>query len=88
MNTIAEPTQLVRPNKMDQVAAMMLLVFKLNPNTRMSRRDIESVLTLGEFSESTRQRALNVLCIEKHIRMEGEGQSLVYWMPKSGEGQS
>jgi len=90
--TIAEPTQLVRPNKVDQVAALMLLMFKANPGVRMTRFDVEDSLIFAKFpvSDSTKQRALNVLCIEGHIKYESHWpspQATLYWMPKSGKGQ-
>jgi hypothetical protein len=58
--------------KLDQVAALMLLVFKENPNAVMTRRDVESVLNLDGFSVSTRQRALNHLAYQGHIREESD----------------
>jgi hypothetical protein len=58
--------------KLDQVAALMLLVFKENPNTVMTREDVESMLTLDGFSVSTRWRALNHLASEGHIREESQ----------------
>jgi hypothetical protein len=67
---------LVRPRKIEQVAALMLTVFKANPNAVMTRREIESVLdlSLDGFSEgSTRRRALNYLASQGHIRLKGDG---------------
>jgi len=93
MNTVTKPTQLVRPDKVEQVAALMLTVFEANPGVRMARCEIESALTLtfGECSDSTRQRALNMLCFKGRIKFESHWPSpraTLYWMPKSGEGQS
>jgi hypothetical protein len=70
--------------KVDQVAALMLLVFKENPDTVMKRRDIEEMLTLDGFSASTRQRALWTLASEGHVRWESHwpgGRPTTYWMP-------
>jgi len=75
--------QLTRPAKADQVAAQMLLVFRANPNTVMTRMDIEAVLSLEPFSESTRQRALNILCVDGLIKWESPrwgGQPIRYWL--------
>jgi len=72
------------PSKLDQAAALMLTVFKENPDTRVTRREIESVLNLGEFSVSTRWRALNHLASQGLIREETRwpnGGASTYWMP-------
>ena len=82
---------LARPPKIEQVAALMLTVFKANPGVVMTRREIESMLdlSLDEFSEgSTRRGALNYLCTQGHICCEspywltgGGGKPTTYWMP-------
>ncbi|HWI66762.1 MAG TPA: hypothetical protein VNS88_00020 [Nitrospiraceae bacterium] len=78
MNT----TVLTRPSKIEQAAALMLTVFKENPNAVMTRREVESLVNVSEFSNSTRQRALWHLCSEKHIRYEWNGGAAArYWMP-------
>ncbi len=83
MSSLSEPLKPVQ--KEDQVAALMLLVFEANPNTVMTRRDVESMLDLDGFSLSTRWRALNVLCTRKHIRYKnawpekGTGPT-TYWL--------
>lgn len=77
-----EPT--TRPLKVDQVAALMRLVFEANPNRRMTRREIESALDLEEFSVSTRRRALNLLFFYRVIQSESgwpEAKPSTYWMP-------
>ena len=79
MNT----TVLTRPSKIEQAAALMLTVFKENPNAVMTRREVESLVNVSEFSNSTRQRALWHLCSEKHIRYNtGDswgGRPTTYW---------
>jgi hypothetical protein len=57
-----------RVQKIEQVAALMLLVFKANPKAVMTRRDIESMLDLDGFSVSTRHGALNWLASQGHIK--------------------
>jgi hypothetical protein len=81
---------LVRPLKIEQVAALMLTVFQANPNTVMTRREIESMLDLnldGLSAGSTRRGALNYLCTQGHICCEspywhlgGGGQPVTYWL--------
>ena len=61
---------LVRPQRIEQAAALMLTVFKANPSVVMTRREVESLVDVSEFSESTRQRALNYL--------SGRGRPLGY----------
>lgn len=61
--------------KIEQVAALMLTVFKENPNTVMTRLEIESLVNVSEFSVSTRWRALNHLSCEGHIRQESQWPS-------------
>lgn len=64
-------TQVLSPvPKIEQAAALMLTVFKANPGTVMTRREVESLVNVSEFSESTRQRALWSLC--------GKGRPLCY----------
>ena len=79
---------LVRPLKIEQVAALMLTVFKANPNTVMTRREVESMLDLsldGFSAGSTRRGALNYLANQGHIRVKGDGWGGPehYWMPRS-----
>lgn len=64
---------LARPAKVDQAAALMRLVFEANPGVGMTLRDLEGAVGLAAYSTSTRQRALNVLVIEKAIGCEGSG---------------
>ena len=63
-------TTLVRPSRLEQAAALMLTVFQANPNIVMTRREVESLVDVSEFSDSTRQRALWHLC--------GRGRPLGY----------
>lgn len=82
---------LVRPQKSDQCAALMLTAFKVNPDVVMTLREIESLVDVSQFSPSTRQRALWGLCHEKHIRYEqhhrddGWFTTTSYWMPMEKE---
>jgi hypothetical protein len=77
---------LVRPSKQEQVAALMLLVFQANPNTVMTREDIESLVNVSEFSVSTRWRALNCLANRHLIHQDsrdewgGPHPPTTYWM--------
>ena len=79
---------LKRPTKIEQAAALMLTVFEANPGIVMTRREVESLVNLDEFSLSTRQGALNYLGTQGHIRQEskywltgGGGKPTTYWMP-------
>jgi hypothetical protein len=80
-------TQVLRPvPKIEQAAALMLTVFAENPHARMTRREIESLVNVSEFSLSTRRGALNYLGTQGHICQEskywlngGGGQPTTYW---------
>jgi len=75
-----------KPTKAEQVAAAMLLVFEKNPGVVMTRFAVEEALNLGEFSDSTKQRALNHLAYEGHIKYESHWPSphaTTYWLSAS-----
>jgi hypothetical protein len=80
-------TTLKRPERQYQCAALMLTVFEANPGVVMTRREIEALVNVSEFSESTRYRSLFVLMNTGHdIRMdsgEWEGRPSTYWMPST-----
>jgi hypothetical protein len=76
-------TQALRPvPKIEQAAALILTAFRANPTTVMTRRDVESMVNLSEFSVSTRWRALNHLTSQGLIREQSHwpnGGVTVYW---------
>lgn len=79
--------QLNRPSKIEQAAALMLTVLKANPNAALTRREIESLVNVSEFSVSTQRGALNWLCSQGHIRWETvglRGYPIAYRMPLVG----
>ena len=80
---------LVRPQRVEQAAALMLTAFKENPNVVMTRREVESLVNVSEFSKSTRQRALNVLVSEGHICTKSNWPDVypiaTYWLKENTE---
>lgn len=87
MSTTTHPP-IIRPEKTEQVASLMRLVFEANPGVRMTRQDIEAYVPAVEtFSKSTRQRALWVLCNRGVIRWNCANgtNSNDYWMPVRAE---
>ena len=64
----------------------MLAVFMANPGAVLTRREVESLVDVDEFSPSTRQRALNHLTWGKHIRSDSDswagGPPTTYWLAK------
>ena len=75
---------LTAPLKVDQVAALFQLVFEQNPDTVMTRRQIEECVSVTGFSKSTRERALNDLAYRGVVRYQSDwpgGRPSTYWMP-------
>jgi hypothetical protein len=77
--------ELVRPARREQCAALMLTVFTANPGVVLTRREVESLVDVSQFSESTRQRALWTLsgkgCPLDYDSGWWEGRPTTYWMP-------
>jgi len=68
-----------RPHKIEQCAALMLTALKANQGVRMTRMDIESLVNVSDFSQSTRHGALNYLASQGHIKQESQ-----YWLTGGG----
>jgi len=70
------------PEKVEQAAALMRLVFEENPGVRMTRREVEACVPVEGFSVSTRQRALWTLANRRVIQFvstDGAGPDL-WWI--------